>query len=182
MRIKALSLEECQDALRRAGVGRLACVRYNQPYIVPISFELVDDALYGFAMAGRKIHWMRSNPNVCVEVDDIRDRFNWTSVIVEGRYEELTDSKTHEADRARAEQLFRGRPHWRYPASATLDPARALNPVFYRIQIESISGRHAFQPSRLDRLKVATRAARLRQWWRRVARIEKPRVAARSEM
>ena len=42
---------------------------------------------------------MRAIPRACVEVDDI-NRFNWTTVVVEGRYEELRDDSSHEADRA----------------------------------------------------------------------------------
>jgi nitroimidazol reductase NimA-like FMN-containing flavoprotein (pyridoxamine 5'-phosphate oxidase superfamily) len=41
-----------------------------------------EDCLYGFAFHGQKIDWMRANPNVCVEVDEIVDQYHWTTVLV----------------------------------------------------------------------------------------------------
>lgn len=45
---------------------------------------------------------MRKNPEVCFEVDEMKSFINWTSVIVWGRYQELTD----ERDRYNAMKLF----------------------------------------------------------------------------
>jgi nitroimidazol reductase NimA-like FMN-containing flavoprotein (pyridoxamine 5'-phosphate oxidase superfamily) len=42
--------------------------------------------------------WMRANPLVCVETEEVVSPHQWASVIIFGRYEELLDS---EADRAR---------------------------------------------------------------------------------
>ena len=92
MQIRELRTEECLAVLAATNLGRLACVRYNRPYIVPVYFDFYEDALYSFATVGKKIQWMRTNPRVCVEFDEIVDRFNWTTVVVKGRYEELTKS------------------------------------------------------------------------------------------
>ena len=106
MLITELTINECRAILKGTNLGRLACVRYSQPYIVPIYFDFADDDLYSFATLGKKIQWMRTNPRVCVEVDDILDQFNWTTVVVEGRYEELTRAPAHEAAMKRAYALF----------------------------------------------------------------------------
>ena len=66
----------------RLGYGRLACACNNRPYIVPIYFVYDDDRLYCFSTLGRKIEWMRENPLVCVEADEVRGHDDWTSVIV----------------------------------------------------------------------------------------------------
>jgi nitroimidazol reductase NimA-like FMN-containing flavoprotein (pyridoxamine 5'-phosphate oxidase superfamily) len=34
---------------------------------------------------------MRANPNVCVQTDEIENQGEWTSVIVNGQYKELTE-------------------------------------------------------------------------------------------
>ncbi len=107
--ITELTINECRAILKGTNLGRLACVRYSQPYIVPIYFDFSEDYLYSFATIGKKIQWMRTNPRVCVEVDDILDQFNWTTVVVEGRYEELTRAPAHEAARKRAYALFQDR-------------------------------------------------------------------------
>jgi hypothetical protein len=36
--------------------------------------------LYSFATIGRKVEWMRANPLVCVEVDEIVSRQKWQTV------------------------------------------------------------------------------------------------------
>ena len=38
--------------------------------------------------ARAKVEWMRSNPLVCFEVDEVQNQNRWSSVIVFGRYEE----------------------------------------------------------------------------------------------
>ena len=54
----------------------------NRPYIVPIYFAYEPDHVYGFTTLRQKVEWMRSNPLVCVEVDEVLSHFRWSSVIV----------------------------------------------------------------------------------------------------
>src|ERR1700730_1735248 len=75
---------ECREFLARLGFGRLACVSNNRPYIVPIYFSYDAERLYCFSTLGRKIEWMRKNPLVCVEVDEVLAHDNWMSVVVLG--------------------------------------------------------------------------------------------------
>jgi nitroimidazol reductase NimA-like FMN-containing flavoprotein (pyridoxamine 5'-phosphate oxidase superfamily) len=174
MLITELTIDECRAILKGTNLGRLACVRYSQPYIVPIYFDFCDDNLYSFATVGKKIQWMRTNPRVCVEVDDITDQFNWTTVVVEGRYEELTKTPAHEAARKRAYLLFQNRPDWWYPAGGKTQkhrtsPERA--PIIYRIQIESVSGREAARNRVRPRpARVSTGSAKAPTWWSHVLR------------
>jgi uncharacterized protein len=84
MQIRELTAAECEAILQSTNLGRLACVRYSQPYIVPVYFDYYREALYSFATVGKKIQWMRTNPRVCVEFDEIVDQFNWTTVVVPG--------------------------------------------------------------------------------------------------
>lgn len=55
MLIDKMTSQDCTDLLARAGFGRLACARDNQPYIVPIYFGYQPDHLYGFSTSGQKI-------------------------------------------------------------------------------------------------------------------------------
>ena len=66
-------------------------LKNNQPYVVPIYFAYEPDRLYGFSTVGQKVEWMRDNPLVCVEADEVRAHNEWASVVVLGRYEELSD-------------------------------------------------------------------------------------------
>src|SRR5579863_1195450 len=109
MRISDMQDHECRDTLRRLAFGRLGCARDNQPYIVPIYFAYEPDHLYGFATLGRKIEWMRTNPRVCVQLDEVFGNDNWTSVIVVGRYEELPDTPGYANERGKAQSLLEKR-------------------------------------------------------------------------
>jgi nitroimidazol reductase NimA-like FMN-containing flavoprotein (pyridoxamine 5'-phosphate oxidase superfamily) len=170
MLITDLTIDECRAVLRGTNLGRLACVKYDQPYVVPIYFDFYEDYLYSFATLGKKIQWMRSNPRVCVEVDHILDQFNWTTVVAEGRYEELTRTPAHEAARKRAFSLFQNRPDWWFPAGGRTRRSPDRVPVIYRIEIESLSGREAARNrTTLARTRFES-AARAPQWWSHVLR------------
>lgn len=146
MLIHELTDEECRTILGRSRLARLACSRYDQAYIVPIFIQFDDDHLYSFATVGQKIDWMRSNPKVCIEVDDIQDVRHWTSVVAFGLYEELTDAPEHRAGRERARELLESRGEFWFPAAAKLTSGEHAVPVVFRIKIDRISGRRAERP------------------------------------
>ena len=146
MLIHELTRQECLDLLARVHIGKLACAQGMQPYIVPIHFAYENFALYIFSMVGKKIEWMRANPLVCVEADDIVSAEQWTSVIVFGRYEELSDTRDLKSERSRAIQLLQERAVWWEPgyAKITHDGTRPQPvPVFCRINVAEITGRRA---------------------------------------
>ena len=137
---------ECRNTLRRLGFGRLGCARDNQPYIVPIYFAYEPDHLYGFATFGQKIEWMRSNPRVCVQADEVLGNDNWTSVVALGRYEELPDTPVYAKERSNAQALLEKRAMWwqtSYVAATIRGHPEAPSPVFYCIRVDQISGLRA---------------------------------------
>ncbi len=135
---------ECRDALASADFGRLACTVDDHPYIVPVYFVIDDDSIYSFALLGQKVSWMRENPNVCLEIDKVETSRDWCSVVVFGRFDELSDPQLRTGERARAEQLLKNRPMWWQPGATSLpnaDKTRFDVPILYRIGIERFSGR-----------------------------------------
>jgi nitroimidazol reductase NimA-like FMN-containing flavoprotein (pyridoxamine 5'-phosphate oxidase superfamily) len=148
MFIHEMSASECREALAHAHVGRLACARDNQPYIVPMNFAVDGDYLYvyGFTTVGQKVEWMRSNPLVCFEIDDVVDHNRWMSVIIFGQYEELPDKPEFESARNRAYAHLQKRVMWWEPAYISQnhrDQANSLIPLFFRIKIEKMTGHRA---------------------------------------
>ena len=145
MMIHELSAEECAEYLGRTSVGRLACALSHQPYIVPIhfSFDAERTCLYAFSMVGQKIQWMRKNPRVCVEVEEITSKNHWTTVLVFGRYHEISRNAKDSDDRQRVERLFQIRPEWWLPAAATVPSREHHDMVLYRIEIDRMTGRRA---------------------------------------
>ena len=128
--------------LAHTHLGRLACARGMQPYIVPIYFAYQEHWLYSFSVLGQKIDWMRANPLVCVEADQMR-REHWDTVVVFGRYEELYDTPQFRSERTFAFHLLQQRAMWWEPGGAKRMPdgTPATDVVFYRIKIEQITGR-----------------------------------------
>ena len=172
MVIREMSREECLRVLAGAKLARLACTRENQPYVVPVylayhKLPTGEACLHGFTTPGQKIEWMRANPLVCVEVDEVKAFDQWVSVIAFGRYEETpansgraglsgrlparSDSSHIECDdeRTRAWQVLKTDPFWQEPgftawaARAHRDSAEPLISIFYRIRIDRVTGHEA---------------------------------------
>lgn len=154
MLIQEMTEDECSTALERADFGRLACARGEQPYIVPIYFSYDRPHLYGLTTFGQKIEWMRSNPRVCVEIDERVSHFQWTSLVAFGRYEELKDTPEHESARTRALEVLQKREMWWQPACIATEKREQRPPIFYRVHIERVTGHRAVP----DAIEAATLA------------------------
>lgn len=146
MLIQELTKQASLDLLARMRFGRLACARSTQPYVVPVYFVYNNNYLYSFSTVGQKIEWMRVNPVVCIEVDEVVSPQHWTSVIVFGRYEELPDTAKWRNERDFAYKMLQQNAMWWEPAYASSihhGAERRLVPVFYRIQVVQITGQRA---------------------------------------
>lgn len=148
MHIEELTKEASLHFLAGHQFGRLACARHSQPYITPFSFAYHDHFIYSFSTVGQKIEWLRANPLACAEVDEIAGPQQWTSVIVYGRYEELTETTDSQVGRELAHKLLHKHELWWEPGySRTIlhGTPRPLDPVYYRLSIDEISGHRATQ-------------------------------------
>ena len=144
MVIQEMSAEECRAFLARTWLGRLGCSFKDQPYVVPIGFAYEGDFIYVFATVGQKIVWMRANPKVCIQIDEIKSESHWESVIVNGLYQELGE---HDVERAHARDLLQNRERWWLDALGErhLRSSKDLliEPLFFRVRVDSISGLRA---------------------------------------
>jgi nitroimidazol reductase NimA-like FMN-containing flavoprotein (pyridoxamine 5'-phosphate oxidase superfamily) len=144
--IQELTRQASLDLLARTHLGRLACAQGAQPYVVPVSFVYDKNSLYIFSTVGQKIEWMRANPLVCVEADEVVSPRQWVSVVVFGRYEELLDMPEWPGARAYAYKVLQQNAVWWEPAFVKMsyhDRQRPLVPVFYRIHVVRIIGHRA---------------------------------------
>ena len=146
MLIQVLTRPASLDLLARTRLGRLACAQGTQPYVVPFYFAFNESCLYSFSTAGQKIEWMRTNPLVCVEVDEVVSPEQWVSVIVFGRYQELPDTLEWQTAREHAHEMLQQYPIWWEPGyvkTILYGKERPLVPVFYRISVGQITGHRA---------------------------------------
>jgi len=141
--IQELTKQASLDLLARSHFGRLGCARVGQPYIVPTYFAYANNYVYSFSTIGQKIDWMRANPLVCLQTDEVVNAEHWVSIIVFGRFEELPDAPEWRSERALAHQLLQKKATWWEPGYVKTiihGTARPLVPVFYRIHIAHITG------------------------------------------
>lgn len=87
--ISNLSEEEMEHFLSQENVGRIGAYYRNRVYVVPVNYVYQDGYAYGYTTDGIKIHMMKNNPKVCLEVDRVQDLDHWKSVIAWGEYQEL---------------------------------------------------------------------------------------------
>ena len=145
MVINELTAAECTELLSRVSLGRLGCSLDNQPYVVPIFVAYDGGYLHALSTVGQKVKWMRKNPKVCVQVDEIRSESQWTSVVVNGQYQELVEPR-YTSELAHARKLLEKRLHWWENAMAERQLKAADNliaPLFFRIHVESMTGLRA---------------------------------------
>lgn len=88
--VRELSPEEIDSLLRESRFASLGCHANGETYVVPISFVYDGKRVIGQTKGGKKIEMMRKNPKVCVMVDKINSIVDWRSVVVWGRFHELS--------------------------------------------------------------------------------------------
>jgi nitroimidazol reductase NimA-like FMN-containing flavoprotein (pyridoxamine 5'-phosphate oxidase superfamily) len=141
---------ELQDVMKKAMVCRLGLADGDIPYVVPMNFGLMNNALYFHAAKeGRKLEIIRRNNKVCFEMDTdhvfvpAENGCNWSmkyrSVIGYGKVH-LLDSPTekiaalkiimaHYADEYRSGKVY------------DFSEIEAARVTVFRIDIESVSGK-----------------------------------------
>ncbi len=137
--MRDLTTAECMELLGRHTFGRLGVRDAEGVIIIPLSYALEVDALIGHAVPGHKLHSMRLWPHVAFEVDEVRDRAHWRSVLVRGRFKELTQEADRTAARLALLRAFEG------SASSITAPhghsVHLADAIMFRICIDSITGR-----------------------------------------
>ncbi|HKO96883.1 MAG TPA: pyridoxamine 5'-phosphate oxidase family protein [Pyrinomonadaceae bacterium] len=140
LKVEDMTSAEMHSLLQTVGFGHLGCSQNGRPYVVPMHYAYDGKELFFFTTQGMKTHFMEGNPEVCLQVEEVRDSSHWRSVMVIGRAERLTEREETE----RAMQLITERNPSLTPAiSATqIDTwGRAVEIALYRIQPEIIDGR-----------------------------------------
>jgi len=140
LKVEDMSPAEMHALLQRENFGHLGCAPDGRPYVVPMHFAYDGKELYFFTTQGMKTQYIDANPQVCLQVEEVKDTTHWRSVMVIGRATEITGTE----EMQRAMKLITERNPALTPAiSATqLDSiGRAVDIALYRISPELIDGR-----------------------------------------
>ena len=143
--VEEMEMQEVHALLERADYGHLGCVRDNHPYVIPIHYAYQDPDIYIFTTEGMKTQFIATNPEVCLQVEEVVDPTNWKSVIATGKAARLTDKEEMES----AMQYITTANPSLTPALNKMwnDPGgRASNITLYRIHPDIISGRKTLPP------------------------------------
>ncbi len=92
-----LSDSEIDAVLAGNLVGRIGCHADGRTYVVPLSYAYDGQFIYVRTQEGLKIDMLRKNPELCFQVDTLENMANWKSVVIWGRFEELTDPELRSA-------------------------------------------------------------------------------------
>ncbi len=128
---------EIDQLLHRQRIGRIGSAAVGHVEITPIIYGYDGTSIYGHSRFGRKIQYMRGNPEVCFEVEEVVDPTSWRVVVLNGTYEELTDLR----DRDRAMRLILAQAGGG-PESSAVHVERGEELVIYKIRIGHRSGRY----------------------------------------
>ena len=140
LQVRDMTVEEMHALLRKAGFGHLACARDGRPYVVPMNYAYDAGEIYFFTTEGTKTEFMDANPEVCLQVEEIKHSGHWRSVMVTGRAERV--ARAEELEHA-MQVLTRGNPTLTPAISETKVEAwgRPGNVVVYRIRSRVMDGR-----------------------------------------
>lgn len=144
--VREMDNHEIDNVLSGHDYGHLACSRDDQPYIVPIHYVYDEANIYIYTTEGKKTEIIDTNPQVCLQVEEVASAEDWRSVIVTGKAKQITDPK----EREKAIRLIRA-------SNPSLTPAisvrwmdcwvRENREVIYRITPKMMTGRKS-RPSK----------------------------------
>jgi len=134
-----LTAAESRALLGRHNVGRIAYSFHDRVDVQPIHYVVSGDWLYGRTSRGEKFLTLAHNPWCAFEVDEVRDLFDWDSVVVKGHLElldpELASPDAYEQGLKLMSALV--------PGSFTqVDPV-PHRLVLFRVHLSEITGRSA---------------------------------------
>jgi len=89
--LRELNDAQIEALLKSELIGRIGCQSAGRVYIVPVNYIYDGTNIYCHSSKGMKIDMMRENPEICFEVENIKDMTNWKCVIAWGKFEEITE-------------------------------------------------------------------------------------------
>ena len=134
MNIGKLREGDARAILREGSLGRLGCIASGWPYVVPVNYFFDGKDIYIHTLPGKKLDALRANPRACLQVDEIKDSYNWRSVIAYGTFEEVSNEETREKVLT---ELYSRLPHMT-PVETRLVEGVTGTTVF-RIKVEDVT-------------------------------------------
>lgn len=134
-----LTEAEARAVLARHHVGRIAYSFRDHVDIEPIHYVVDGSWIYGRTSIGTKLATLAHHPWCAFEVDEVRDTFDWESVVVKGTFHLLDPQAGSPESYGRAVALLRQL----VPGTLTADDPTPHRRVLFGIYTDEITGRAA---------------------------------------
>ncbi len=135
--IAQLGQQDARRLLSEGRLGHLGCIDGQDPYVVPVYYLFDGECVYCHSLPGNKISALRTNARACLQVEEIKDTFHWSSVIAFGVYEEIVDAAEREKMLA---QLFARLPEYTPVESKLTESEKPLESIVFRLRVERLTG------------------------------------------
>jgi nitroimidazol reductase NimA-like FMN-containing flavoprotein (pyridoxamine 5'-phosphate oxidase superfamily) len=138
---RELSREQSEQVLGRNHVGRIAFTFHDRVDIEPLHYVFDDGWIYGRTSQGTKLTTIAHHRWVAFEVDEVRDLFDWRSVVVKGALYLIAVDTPDDRDPAftRGVELLRAL----LPDTLTANDPVPFRRSVFRIHCDEVTGKEA---------------------------------------
>ena len=140
--VKDLTEQEIDELLTASHYGHLGCCRAGTPYVLPVNYVYLAGEIFIYTTEGKKTDFIDENPNVCLQVEEVKSNSDWRSVVLTGTASRITDLD----ERERIVELLAARNPTFTPAVSIHwidDWVRENHEVVYRVEVRSATGRRS---------------------------------------
>lgn len=136
-----LARDEIEAIIARNNVGRIAFAFHDRVDIQPIHYVYERGWLYGRTSEGEKIATLQHNQWIAFEIDEIKDTFDWRSVVIHGSFWRIHPLGSPHAEEiwAKAADLVSKI----VPGALTEHDPVAFRQILFRIAVSDVRGREA---------------------------------------
>jgi hypothetical protein len=143
---RELNKSEIINILQSQSICRLGCTDGKHPYVVPITYFFDGKHVYCQTQEGKKIKFMRKNPNVCLQIDIVNSMRSYKSILIFGKFEELKNEEAIQASTLLEENIFvimtRSRIHqFEHQEKSEIADKDRIKLISFRINITEMTGR-----------------------------------------
>lgn len=159
---RELTKSEITNILQSQSIGRLGCTDGKHPYVVPITYFFDGKQIICQSEEGKKIKIMRKNPNVCLQVDIVNSMKSYKSILIYGKFEELTNEEATKASTLLEENIFvimtRSRIHqFEHQEKSEIEDKNRIKLISFRINITEMTGRSEQEINELATNKIVAK-------------------------
>jgi len=96
LEIEEMDLDEINDMISEENFAHLGCCKDNVPYVIPINYAFIEPYIYIYTTEGKKSEIIVANPHVCLQVEHIKSRAEWQSIVIDAFAHQVTDIEERE--------------------------------------------------------------------------------------